>query len=275
MAEKMLNSWGDPTPGSDLAQVNALYQWEKVSDRAQHYVAASLEHLLMWADFVAPLKFDPEQASVIRMRPTLALARAAIESAAQVVWLLAGQTSRECVRRHLSLVRWDLQEHRKSRLNAAGKQSVRRREQELVERVSSEFSDREVSAPQGYLWIIQQACTDPGLKLDGTEAERLWRAMSGAAHGMYWTNLELTQISLGEEYEPGHFRSLVLPDAGALIEALRAASTITTYATYKYLTMGGADCVELAKQAIHALAQEVPLKPNADMDLDSMFPKSP
>ena len=93
----VLGDCGDPRPGSNFVDVNALYPFEKVSDRARHYVAAGLEHLVMWADFAAPFKFHPEQTTTFTMRPTFALARAAMR--AQRVtgarWLIGRRRSAE------------------------------------------------------------------------------------------------------------------------------------------------------------------------------------
>ncbi|MHA7127933.1 hypothetical protein ACRTEC_16305 [Janibacter indicus] len=256
----------DPAPGSNFARVNELYPFEKVSDRAHHYVSAALEHLVMWADFAAPFKFHPEQATTFTMRPTNALARAALESASQAVWIMDTSDPTECLRRHLSLIRWDLEEHRKSHLDAEGKSRVRAREVELLERVSMNFAPEEVRAPQGYLWVIQQACRPADLDLDGAEAERLWRAASGAAHGMYWTKLDLADSHVGEEYEPGHFRAFTVPNPQAMVEVLRASEAMVTYAVLKYLQFSGADIDSLMAAARRWLAQQITLKPGADPD---------
>lgn len=244
--------------------VNTLYPFEKVSDRAQHYVSAALEHLTMWADYAAPLKFHPETVTVFTMRPAFALARAAMESASQAVWLMDTTDPIECAKRHLRLIRWDLEEHRKSRLDSEGKQKVRDRDIELVDRVKNYLSEDEIRPPNGYLWVIREACRPTDLALDKDEAERLWRAASGAAHGMYWTNLELTQVEVGEEYEPGHFRTFTLPDADAMVEVLRAAHTITQYAALKYLDYAGADVSALTGPAQKWLAENMTLKPGAN-----------
>jgi hypothetical protein len=260
----MFRSWGDPAPGSNFVQVNDLYPFEKVSDRAHHYVSAALEHLTMWADYAAPLKFHPDAVTVFTMRPAYALARAALESAAQAVWLMDTPDPVECVKRHLRLIRWDLQEHRKSKLDADGKQRVRDRDAQLLDRVRQVFTEDEIPPPPSYLWVIQQACRPEDLQLMGEEVERLWRAASGAAHGMYWTNLELTQVEAGEEYEPGHFRAFTLPDANAMVEALRAAHTMTQYAALKYLDYAGADIGALFGPARTWLAENMTLRPEAD-----------
>lgn len=263
----MVKSCGDPTPASNFAEVNDLYPFEKVSDRARHYVTAALEHLVMWADFAAPLKFHPDQTTTFTMRPTYALARAALETAAQAVWLMDTRDPVECVKRHLRLIRWDLSEHRKSHLTTEGKQRVKDRDDQLVARVADVFHEDEIRPPQGYLWVIQQACRPDDLQLDAAEAERLWRAASGAAHGMYWTNIELTEVDVGEEYQPGQFRTFTLPNAHAMLQVVRASERVATYAALKYVLFLGEDPTRAMTDARRWLAEHITLRDDADPDV--------
>ena len=50
------------------------------------FLEAAADHLVLWADHVAPLKFHPEAETVHTFRPAFTLARATIESAAQAIW---------------------------------------------------------------------------------------------------------------------------------------------------------------------------------------------
>lgn len=121
--------------------------------------------------------------------------------------------------------------------------------------------------PQGYLWVIQQACRPDDLQLEAAEAERLWRAASGAAHGMYWTNLELTEVDIGEEYEPGQFRTFTLPDAHAMLQVLRASERVATYAALKYVLFLGEDPTRAMTDARGWLAEQITLRDDADSDV--------
>ncbi len=145
--QHMVRSCGDPAPGSNFEQVNQLYPFEKVSDRARHYVTVSLEHMVMWADFAAPFKFHPDQTTNFAMRPAYALARAALESAAQAVWLLNTADPVECIKRLLRLIRWDLEEHRKSQSDPRWKAKVRQRDRTLIERVAKVAKEEELRPP--------------------------------------------------------------------------------------------------------------------------------
>jgi PAS domain-containing protein len=263
---RMLSTWGDPVSGSNFAQVDRLYPFEKVSERSRHYISAALEHLIMWADFAAPFKFHPEQTVNFTMRPTMALARAALESASQAVWLMDTRDPVECVQRHLRLIRWDLQEHRKSYPDTEGKERVKRREAQLIERVAQEFTEEDIRPPATYLWVIRQACRPNDLDLNAERTEQLWRAMSGAAHGMYWTNVELADVKVGEEYEPGQFRTALMPNPDIMVEALETAFKMTQYGVFKYLTHAGADLSAMWGPARQWLADRITLKEGAAPD---------
>jgi hypothetical protein len=267
IAWHMVQACGDPLDGSNFAKVNELYPFEKVSDRVRHYVEAAFEHLLMWADNVAPFKFHPEQTVNFTLRPTYTLARAALESSAQAVWILSSADPEECVRRHLSLIRWDLHEHRKSSPTPEHKDRCRDRESDLLARVSSSFTEEEVRPPNGYLAVLQSACEPNDLDLDAITVERLWRAASGAAHGMYWPNLELQTLTIGDEYEPGHFRAQELPDVTVMVEVIQAALKMSQYAAYRYVIFSGLNLSELVGPAMRWLTENITLKPDADAEV--------
>lgn len=267
LAKYMLDLCGDPVSNSNFQQVNELYPYEKVSDRARHYLNAALEHMLFWADLAAPFKFHSEQTVTFTLRPSLALARAALESSAQAVWLMDTVDPLECVRRHLSLIRWDLAAHRKSYLDQSSKDRVKQRDTQLLTRIQRVFDEEQVAPPRGYLHIIQEACKPSDLRINAEDTERLWRAMSGAAHGMYWTNLDLTQVEVGEEYEEGQYRTIAYPDPAAMVASLDTSLAMAQYGVLKYLHYAGADIAELQDTASRQLAQEVPFKPDADPDI--------
>jgi hypothetical protein len=259
-----LRDAGDPLPGSPFAQVSGLYPFEKVSDRARAYLMAAIEHLIFWADLQAPLKFHPEQSTEVTLRPSYTLARASLESAAQAVWLMDTTDPMECIRRHICLMRWDLQELRKSKLDIAEKAKAKVLEEDLVHRVSEVFGDAQVRAPQGYLDVIRSACAADGLTLEPDDAERIWRAASGAAHGKYWPTLELQQVIPGEEYEPGQFRSVRIPNVDGITEVLRAAHAMAQVGVLRFLDYSGIDIAASIANAHEWVGEVIPLKEGVD-----------
>jgi hypothetical protein len=240
---------GAPAPGSNFDQVHQLYPFERVSDWAASYIQAAYEHLIMWADFAAPFKFHPDQVVNFALRPSYTLARAALESSAQAVWLLDTLDPLDCIRRHIRLVRWDLQEHRKSKLDRAEKSAVKAREAALVTRVSEVFKEDDIRPPNGYLDVLKWACAPKDLDLDAATVEALWRAASGAAHGKHWPNDDLQKIVPQGEAENGALSVRKFPDTATMVEMLWAGYKMSQYAALKYATYSGADVPTLMDNA--------------------------
>lgn len=264
---RMMQSVGTPLPGSNFFDLEKQFPNSLVFSRAKHYILAAHEHLVMWADFAAPFKFHPKQTTIFTLRPTLALARAALESAAQAVWLLDTTDPLELLRRHLCLVRWDLEEHRKSQSDQAKKDLIRERDAAIVRETSALFTEAQIKPPHGYLWIIKNACHASDLQLNADCVESLWRAASGAAHGMYWPNEELTidQVK-GASREPQSFASQI-PDPDVMINVLRASDTMATYAALRYLDFAGEDITALMLDARVWLAGEITPREGADPEI--------
>lgn len=256
----LLDLVGDPEPGSNFAWADSQYPFEKVSDRARAYLKAALEHLIFFADYAAPLKFHPDQAAMFTLRPTYTIARAALEAAVQSVWLVDVRDPRECIRRHLALIRWDLQEHRKSKIEPSAKAEVQKRENELINRVSAEFNPEEIRPPNGYLQVIREAVSAESIALSPDDAERLWRAASGVAHGKYWPTLDLQRVEVREEYEPGHFRTFQVPDTSGMTEMLRASFNVAQYGVIRYADYAGADIPALSAIAQERVFASLPLR---------------
>jgi hypothetical protein len=220
----------------------------------------------MWADHVAPFKFHPEQVSNFQQRPPFTLARAAMEAAAQAVWMLDTADPRECIRRHVSLIRWDISEHKKSKVDLAEKANDDARDKELVDRVAAEFTEDEVRPPSGYLWVLRQACRPNDLNVDADQVERLWRAASGSAHGMYWPTQDLQQLV--EVHAPdGSVRAIRVADTQKIADVLQAAYTMVQYAVIKYAAFAGADIWKLMQDSRVWLAGKVTFRDAASAEV--------
>ena len=272
MSKHMLRSTGDPRPGSNFAQINDLYRFEKASDWHRSFLDAAVEHLVMWADFAAPLKFHADHAVTFTFRPAHTLARAALESASLAVWMSSGGTAEECARRHLSLIRWDFEEHRKSRSDASFKQRVKDADAELLRRVEGTFAEADVRPPS-QLAVLRAAAPVTGI--DPDEVESVWRAASGAAHGKTWTTLAMQHVALLDEYEPGHFRTLRLPDTAQMANSLRIADAMTTYGVLRHADFSGADIPQLLEEARFWLASVTPFRDASDPAVIARLKKPP
>jgi hypothetical protein len=264
LSARMLSRMGDPAADSNFAQINALYPWEKASDWCRSYLSAALEHLSLWADYAAPLKFHPEHEVVHTFRPAYTLARAALEASSQAVWLTAGTSARECALRHLSLIRWDYQEHRKSVASTEGKQAIDAMDATLLERMSGVLAPEDLYRPNHFT-VLRDASSV--IERDPADVERIWRAASGSAHGRVWPSLTLQHVVPLAEYEPGHFRTVRVPDADGMTEVLTLAQQMTLHGVLRYADYAGEDIPELMEEARLWLASVIPFREDADVEV--------
>ena len=269
---RLLSLVSHPAERSNFSQVNRLYASEHASDWHRSYLDAALQHMLLWADIVAPLRFHPEQEVVQTLRPAYTLGRAALEASSQAVWMTGATTPLECTRRHLSLIRWDFDEHRKSLQDDEAKQRVRERDATLLERARGLFEEHELGRPS-LLNVLRDAASV--IEVDQDDIERLWRAASGAAHGKVWPSMSLQNVVPLNEYEPGHFRAVRIPDAEAMTEILKVADQMITYGVLRHADFCGTNTARLMNDASAWLLSVIPVKDGADQLLLERLAQSP
>lgn len=254
----LLSRMIDPLPESGLASADSLYPWEKASAWARSYVDAGCEHLNLWADRVAPYKFDESTVHNVAYRPYLLLARAGLESAAHGLWLLNVTDSAKCVERHVRMMHRDIGYFIQAR--KAGKRDASKLEaqqQTLVERVRETLPTVTITdKPPGYEKIVREAATTQGQ--DPDRWAYLWNLASGAGHGQNWFSLEGYLLELGEEYEPGYHRVVRLPDVDLLTETIEAGTATLQYATLRWAALAGYPYGEMAVQAITEIHERMP-----------------
>ncbi|GAA2736398.1 hypothetical protein GCM10009867_21000 [Pedococcus aerophilus] len=242
---RVLSQVGDPVDSSPFTTLNAVYP-EKASDWCRGFLEASAEHMRHWADFAAPLKWHPDHVVTHTFRPAQTLARAAMESASQAVWIMSPNEAEECARRHLCLVRWDYAEYRKS-LAQDEKHLARELDQRLLAAVQEHFPEEALRMPN-YLTVLRETAGVVGR--DPNEVESIWRASSGSAHGKRWPALTLQRSTPGREYEPGQFRTTIMPDPDAMTRALELADALLSYGAMRFLQLSGIDFMSAHQDAI-------------------------
>jgi hypothetical protein len=200
------------------------------------YLSSALEHLGLWADHVAPLTLHPDAVVHHEARPAQTLARAALESASQAVWVMASRDPREVLRRHLSLVLADWEEQRKAELEPQRKADLRQQRLDLLKIL--EAHGVKTSDPS-YLTLVTAAASEVRSKApdadlgDPARVERLWRASAGSAHGKMWPSVELrVSVELnGQKYS--------FPDANAMSAILVLADKVTRYGVFRFIDYAG------------------------------------
>lgn len=187
------------------------------------YLESAAEHLLLWADYAVPLVFHPASETVHTLRPVLTLARAAIEGASQAIWILNPEERVECVRRCFALVLQNMDEQTKAADTAESRAELQARRDEMF----SVFGlTRRKFVPPKYLEIIRGAAEflslgDPAALISPDRIERIWRSVSGAAHGKQWTDFELH-----DRVEAGDGLYSITPKIDVISEALEAATSL-------------------------------------------------
>lgn len=256
LIHQMHSRVGDPAAGSNFFRTAEFYPFESIAQQSRRYLDSAFEHLLFWADHVAPLKFHPDQITHFTLRPCFTLARAALEASAQAVWLLSTTDPVECIRRHVCLLRWDLDEQAKW-AEGDRKKELRNEDRELVERVAKVFTAEQVRPPNGYLHVLQLACTNEDLQLNAQDVERLWRVASGAAHGKQWPDQEYRRPALTA---PAELAAALFPDTSTMIAILEAAHQMTQTGALQHAAYSGADIAALIAKARVWMAENMPLK---------------
>lgn len=251
----------DPNPGSFLAFADQLYQWEKVSTWSRSYLTAGIEHMLLWADLVAPYSFDETHINHVRYRPYLLMARAGLESGAHAVWLLADVGDpRDCVRRLLRMMYKDFGYQRKAQL-ARGRpvEHIEQRMADTVQRATDlGVGVAPQNQPPGYEELVKQAAATVGGDVD--QWSFLWNAASGAGHGQNWFGTVGYDVELGEEYEPGHFRSTQTPDPVFITEMVEASADTLQWGVFRWLDLAGYDAPARLTDAITRVHERMPKK---------------
>lgn len=258
MASYMLDGVVDPEPRTPFAADDSGYRWEKLSAWVRGYLIAAVDHLLLWANTVAPLQVFEGQVNDNPPRPYYSIGRGALEAAAQAGWVMRPVDSRERVQRHLRLLYQDLRHHELALrpVNAVRADFARRRRDDMLNRIDGVYSRGSIKDEPKYLDMVREA----GPEIGKTEAEMelVWRSASAGAHGKAWFNDYATTMQVGEEYEPGYYRAAYVPDPTQVLRVMDLAGTVTHAAVHRYLTGVGTDPTAALGRASTKLAAEVP-----------------
>ncbi|WP_142239685.1 hypothetical protein [Mycobacterium sp. ST-F2] len=240
-----------PKPGSWLDVIDRIYEKEKASVWTRSYLRAAAEHLSFWSDRIAPHAIVPGPANRILLRPYLLLGRAALESAAHALWVLAApQSTDEWVTRFVQLMVGDFKLHRKA-LVAGGLDTARIDERIRAHnaRIDGMSSLKPPGMPR-YLDLVRHAAT--ATESDENRWAYLWNAAAGAGHGQNWFGVEGYILLDKAEYEPGHYRTVSVPNPSFVTETIGAACAALHAGTARWLAAGKHDPQMLLDATIEA-----------------------
>ncbi|WP_442212837.1 hypothetical protein [Specibacter sp. RAF43] len=258
MASYMLGQVVDPAAGSAMAADDAAYGWEKCSAWVHSYLCAATENMLMWANAVVPPRISEGVVVHNSPRPYFTLARAGLEAAAQAVWVLKEDSSSERVYRHLRLVYHDLRQNALALEAAQDDRSAhaRKRMADLLDRTSGVYDPATIRKDEPkYSSMVAESA--PFASLDPDQLLVLWRGASAAAHGKNWFHQVAYETKAGEEYEPGYFRTTLVPDPKQVTKAVDAASSMISTGVLRYVILSGCDPVVAINKAQTTLTYEM------------------
>lgn len=260
----------EPEPSSNFAKLNGFYPYERASDWCRGYLGAALEHLEMWANYIAPMAFDENASVVHRFRPAETLSRAAIESAAQSVWITGAGTPEEALRRHICLVLHDIDEQRKA-ARVERKDALKDRYETVRSRGQKLLGDEVKFHFPTYLKLVKDAAALASQEdhhsgpVSEDDAESLWRAAAGSAHGKNWPALVLQEVSVGDEVAEGIHATTRVPKVSAITEILQFADLLVSVGVGKYALWSGSpeQLGKMLTDATTRLGERIPRRPSS------------
>jgi hypothetical protein len=261
LASYMLAEIKDPLHAAPLAVDDEAYPWEKCSAWTRASLIAATDHLVVWANIVAPQTVFEGMTVRNPPRPYYTLARAGLESAAQAVWVLDQDESSERVHRHLRLLYHDLRQMALA-FELEGDQrapAVRKRMESIRERVGDADVFESIKKGEPKYSAMVRECAG-ALDMEPSGLEVLWRSASAAAHGKNWFQHVGYTTTAGDEYEPGYFRALMRPDPRGITRSVTAAARLTMHGVLRFIARAGYDREPIYAGALAKLTSETPLK---------------
>jgi hypothetical protein len=260
LASNMLDSASDPLAASPLSADDAAYRWEKCSAWTSSALVAAVDHLIVWANIVAPQTvFD----GMVLRNPSRAhytMTRAGLEAAAQAIWVHEPDTSPERVSRHLRLVYHDLRQMALA-FDKAGDgraSSVRDRMASIGEHIGG--ADVFVSINKGepkYSMMLRESAD--AIQMEPAQLEVIWRGASAAAHGKNWLQHVAYTTTVGDEFEPGYFRAGLRVDPAEITRSGPPPRSSHRTASPAFLDRAGHDRDSITAAALAKLQAETPL----------------
>lgn len=263
---EMVNDLPKPVPGSALWVLDQDIAEHRASVWIKQFINAGIEHLMGWADAIAPEGSDDRTEVVIRLRPFYVNSRASLESASQGAYILAAPNAKLMRLRHLQTVYSDMLQQKKFESTATVMPIIEKRAasvlQEFEERYAKDF---EWSKLKNGLNLID--CIKSSSQFIGGNPslfESVWRYSSGIAHGFRWSataNVEITDDFDKSELE---LEQALFPRMDTMTLALGNAVKMCLGAIYTYLDKCNIDPWLQYNKATHNYRREMPIKPGME-----------
>jgi len=236
-----------------------MYPSEVFSQWSREGLRSAGDHLQVWADKAVPL-VQYEGMTVLHdgFRWYFTLMRAAIEGAAQSLWLTCAASPEEAVARLIRMVRDDLREQLLAQKGFGDDTALT---EERIERHAAEaakWSDfgKPVERMPAIVDIVKAAasCCD----LDEERYVAIWRMCSAAAHGKSWAVGHLQTLHGRVEWRPGQYLSTGVLNADLFTETLRDVVNLVSCGVIRYQQRSGYDIRAEQQRAILDVARRTP-----------------
>lgn len=261
--EWLISNISAPDEGTPFHRADYVYGREAISQWCREGIRSAVDHLRVWADFAVPTEQYENQ--VVRSkgwRWYFTLMRAALEGAAQSLWLSSSKSTPEALARLVRMVRHDLGEQALA-WKAWGRDAT-----PIYERIAGHEAAASALVEHGkdtprlpkMVDLVRYSAQVLGRAPDVYEAH--WRVCSAAAHAKDWAIQEL-QIMVGEpiEWMPGQFHLIGYPDPDRLTEMLTDTTDLVGGATILYLQRShAAPLQELLRRSAYEAAMTTPQK---------------
>ncbi|TFD70497.1 hypothetical protein [Cryobacterium sp. Hb1] len=248
-----------PLPGSSFELVDGQYLSEAGSQWCREGLRSAVEHLNAWADYAVPLQhLDVRVVNHEGFRWTFTLVRAALEGAAQSLWLSGARDVDQCVGRLIRMVRHDLteQKHAWALLGRDTTSTMERVNRHAAAAADYAVHEKPVDKLPAMVDMVRLAAVNVRLGADQLAAD--WRVCSAAAHGKEWAVRELQVFSGSTEWRPGQFHLSGHMDPHRFTQIMEDSVALLDAGVIRYLERSGADVVKVRVQGLIDAAAATP-----------------
>lgn len=191
-------------PFSALAGDDEACRPYQVSHAAWSAISHAIDNVISAYDMTVTDKGGNHYAIVTRPHAVYPMLRAAYENSFRALWLLAAPSRQQRVERRLRMQFTDAR--MRDKFADLTKSAQGRQHEVVLEKLKpiardNQVSNRRLTSEIVYRHVIREASHDAGL-LTPDEAEAIWCALSGLAHGDFWAMLsvlEREQVSVSPD----------------------------------------------------------------------------
>jgi hypothetical protein len=193
---EVVAAWGDQNESPVEVQDGSRMAADDVLADPYHLSHAIAVSIGVARDHLQALRALVVDAGVLHMATPFTLGRAALESAAQALWLLEPDDQRERVMRRFQMAVRDAKERHAATdlLGIARPETLQRRLDRLADLGEAAGVTRHDVLRRAPGWAKMVHAAGPTAGVTGEQLESLWNIASGYAHGQSWSLLSVGSL---------------------------------------------------------------------------------